>query len=474
MKLSKMAIAGGFLACSLSSGLQAQDTYEDLIAAGDVQMVDKETEVAEVSLFVSGLNEALESTYLSNPRIKAQRKLFENTGEGYNQALSGWLPTLSLNYNKGRRRNRLDGDFTYFDLEDKQFNLDQPIFRGGETLYAMHQAEHNSEASAAQLISVTQEVLNQSITAYLDVVRDRLILDLSRDNEEVLKSQLASSEDRFSVGEATRTDVSQSQARLSRARSDAIQASGNVTIAEAAFERLIGSQPAKSIAYPDSFPDIPATLDEAVDIAQKSNPRIIAADFTEEAADDAVSVTKARLLPDVTLRGAVSRAEGSGFTGVNFDTDSLLLNVNVPLYQGGAQYSRVREAKTEKSRRRYELMETRNEVRQQTIQAWESYQTSNAVIDAQKDAITAAEVALDGVKQEQLYGSRTVLDVLDAEQELFVARINLMRSERNRMVSWYGLLAVLGQLSPENLGLEVVQYDQEETIDDIKHQFIGF
>jgi outer membrane protein len=169
----------------------------------------------------------------------------------------------------------------------------------------------------------------------------------------------------------------------------------------------------------------------------------------------------------------MSRSEGTGISGIEYDSDAVLLNVNIPLYQGGAEYARVREAKTVRSRRRYELLETSNEVRQLSIEAWERYQTAVAAIAAQLDTIRAAEVALDGVQQEQLYGSRTILDVLDAQQELFVARVNLERSEYNRLVAVYNLLAVMGELSPANLKMDVAGYNQEEVADKIKYQLIG-
>ncbi len=422
----------------------------------------------------SVFREALISTYVSNPRIIAQRKAFEETGESYNQALSGWLPTITARYGKGRRRNRTAGaDWSYLDAEDRELNLSQPIV-DVSTYFELGQADNTIKASGAELIDVTQTTLLSGISAYLDVVRDRDILDLSRNNETVLGRNLAATRERFDVGEATRTDTSQSEARLSRAESDTIQAQGNLAIAEATFERVIGYEPIEGLIYPETMPEIPATLDELLEEALQHNPSVVAARYNEEAASDAVGANVSDLLPVASLDGSASRAEGSGFTGVDFDSDSVLLNVTLPLYRGGAQYSRIREAKTQKSRRRYELMEATNEVQQQTITAWEEYQTALAAIEAQKDTIRAAEIALDGVQQEQLYGSRTVLDVLDAEQELFVARVNLARSERNRLVSVYNLLSVMGKLSPEALGLGVDAYDREEAYDNIKYQLIGF
>jgi outer membrane protein len=290
----------------------------------------------------------------------------------------------------------------------------------------------------------------------------------------VLEKHLKVSRERFDVGESTRTDVSQSEARFSRAKSDAIQAEGNVTSSEAAFEQVMGYKPAQELVYPNYTPTIPNDAKETTNVALKQNPRIIAAKYTEDASDDGVGVNIARILPEVSLRGSMNRTEGASVSSIDFDTDAVLLDVNIPLYQGGAEYARVREAKTIKSRRRYELLQTTNEVREQSISAWEQYQTSVAAIASQRDVIKAAEVAVDGVQQELLYGTRTQLDVLDAQQELFVAKVNLERSERTRMVSMYNLLAVTGRLSPANLKLGISDYDNEKAIDEVKYQFIGF
>jgi outer membrane protein len=432
-------------------------------------------ETASVVTRDENFRDALIATYLENPRIIAQRKAYDEAGEKFNQAISGWLPNISANYDKGRRRNSAPNrDWTYENASERRLDVVQPLFSGGETYYSTSQANNIIGASGAQLISTTQDVMTGAISAYLDVVRDRTILDLSLNNIEVLKKHLTSSNDRFNAGEATKTDVSQSEARLSRAQSDAIQAEGQLITSEAAYARIVGSRPLKTLTYPKDLPPIPTTQEDVTKIALKQNPRIIAARFTEDAADDGVGINIARILPEVSLRGSMNRTKGASVSGVDYDTDALLVDVNIPLYQGGAEYSRVREAKITKSRRRYELLDTTNEIRQQSIEAWERYQTSVAAIQAQRDTITAAEVALDGVKQEQLYGTRTLLDVLDAQQELFSAEVALERTERSKLAAIYNLLSITGQLSPANLKLGISDYDNEAAIDDIKYQFIGF
>lgn len=416
--------------------------------------------------------DSLVATYENNPRIISQRKAFEASGEGFNEALAGWLPTLNAGYQNGRRRNDVGGrGWQYLDATQKTFNASQPIIRI-DTYYNLAEANNLIKQNGAQLIGVTQEVLLNAISRYLDVVRDREILRLSRNNVDVLKQQLEATKERFSVGEATKTDLSQSEARLARAESDTIQAMGNLAITESAFARIVGFKPSNEFDYPTKVPTIPENMEEVINLSMNQNPALLTAKYAEEAADDAVYARATSLLPTADLQGSVSRQTGS-FLG-DFDSDSALINVNIPLYQGGADYARIRRAKKVKSQRRYDVMERSNEVREQAITAWENYQTTLAAIEAQKINIKAAEVALDGVKQEQLYGSRTVLDVLDAEQELFVARVNMERSERNLLVALYGILNVTGQLSPAKLALGVPEYNQVEAISDIKYQLIGF
>lgn len=416
--------------------------------------------------------EALIATYENNPQIIASRKAFEASGEDFNESLAGWLPTINANYSKGRRRNRINTqDWQYLDAQEKRLNATQPLIRI-DTYFALDQANSIIKQSGAQLMGVTQQVLLESISRYLDVVRDREILMLNRNNVSVLKQQLDATTERFDLGEATKTDLSQSKARLARAEADAIQAMGNLAITESAFTRIVGFKPATDFSYPRKVPVIPNDMEQIIEKSLLQNPDLLVAKYAEEAADDGVSVNATRLLPTASLQGTMSRQEGS-FLGT-FDSDELLLNVEIPLYQGGADYARVRRAKKIKSQRRYETIEATNRAREEAITAWENYQTTLAAIESQKINIRSAEIALDGVKQEQLYGSRTVLDVLDAEQELFIARVNMERSERDLLVALYSILDVIGQLSPATLALGVKEYDQVEAISDIKYQLIGF
>lgn len=421
------------------------------------------------------MQESLKSAYDTNPRIKAERKALARLDEGVAQAISGWRPTITANYGKGRQRTSADGsDWISSDSEDRSLTFTQPIFRGGATIASTESADERVLAGRASLIDTEQAVLREAVAAYMDVVRDQSLVELSRNNVEVLKKQLQASKDRFEVGEVTRTDVAQSEARLARAETEATQADGNLMSSRATFERVIGFKP-EAPKTPTSFPQLPATMEEAVETGLKANPQLVQAIHAQKAADSDIDVAFAEILPEVSLQGQMSRAEGEGFTGSSeFDRDSVTVNVGVPLYQSGAEYSRVRDAKAFSSQRKFDLANAKDATRQLVIQSWEDLQTSISTITSSQAAISAAEIALDGVKQEQLYGARTVLDVLDAEQELFVARVNLVRAERDRVVSIYNLLSAIGGLSVKNLGIETEIYNPEEHYDDVKYQFVGF
>ncbi len=422
------------------------------------------------------LEEAMASAYETNPRIHAQRKRLEETNEGVAQAVSGFRPTITGLYSDGRQRTRFDSPkWSAGDSRTQQITLEQPLFRGGGTLAQYSAAKNLVEAGRADLRTTEQEVLLDTVLAYMDMVQNRAILALSESNENVLREQLRASQDRFDVGEVTRTDVAQSESRLARAQSDSIQAGGDLESSIAEFIRVTGVEPGEEQAFPAEYPGYPKTLQEVIDRALENSPTIVSTRYQRDAADDAIGTNVASLLPQVSLVGTMQREDGAGVLGASqFDSDSLVVQVNIPIYQAGQAYSQVRASKLAARRSDFQLTDAQDAAREAAIQAWENLQTSIATIAAQEEESRAAEIALDGVRQEQQYGSRTVLDVLDAEQELFISRVNLVRAQRNRAVSIYNLLLVMGDLTADNLELGVDSYNVQEHYDDVRWQSIGF
>ena len=430
------------------------------------------TSLAQASSFT----DALESAYEHNPRITAERARLEQTDEGVSQALSNLRPNVSANYAVGKQRTTINnGNDNNNIYQNQGLNVSEPLFRGGATWSSYNAAKQRVQAGQFRLSGVEQQVFLDAITAYTDVVTASSILDLSRNNRDVLQKQLSASRDRFKVGEVTRTDVSQSEARLSNAKAQVVSAEGQVISAIAAFERVVGYKPEKVLTLPDQLPELPAKLSEALEHARATNPQLLSAVHTAKSAKYDIDTNIATLLPQVALVGSMNRQYGIGQPGESqFAQDRIGVNVTIPLYQSGAEYSRVREAKSAARERQHQEMDTQQSVDESVTQAWEQLETALATIRDRQDQIKAAEVSLEGVREEQQAGSRTVLDVLDAEQELFVAKTQLVQAQRNRVIAAYTLSLNLGQLTPQALNLKSPIYDPNEHYDDVKWQPIGF
>ncbi len=428
------------------------------------------------SASASTFEDALVSAYQTNPQIKSERERQQATDEAVSQAVSGFRPTISAGYVNGGQKTSLGGATdTKSNLETKTLRVEQPIFRGGATWSSYQGALEQVKSGQQQLSAVEQGVLLNAVTAYMDVVSASAILDLSRKNLDVLGEQLKAAQTRFQVGEVTRTDVAQSEARLSDSKSRVIAAEGQLLSAIASYERVIGVRPEGALMVPEKLPELPLKLEDALERARAANPQLLAALAAAKASDYNVRTNKAALLPRVSLVGSLSRQDGAG-TGGNssIDQDRIAVEVAIPLYQSGAEYSRVREASAIARQRSHESIDQRQSIDEAVTQSWEQLESAVATITTRNDQITAASLALDGVKQEQQYGSRTVLDVLDAEQELFTARTNLVSAQRDRIVAAYTLAFTLGQLSPAALGLQVAAYDPQVHADEVGWKTIGY
>ena len=420
--------------------------------------------------------DALVATYTSNPRILAERQRQQATDEQVAQAFSGFRPSASIAYDKGRQRTSFGGAaWSYGDTQTKSLRVEQPLFRGGGTLSSFNAAKQRVQAGRFQLFSVEQDVMLQAIAAYMDVLTNKAILELSRNNRDVLMKQLEAANERFAVGEVTKTDVAQSQARVSQAKTQVIASEGRLVSSIAEFERVVGYKPGESLKAPTELPELPATMDEALELGRAANPQLLGAIHATRAASYDVWTNTSSLLPRASLVGSMARQEGAGVLGnSNFDQDSVKVEVTIPLYQSGSEHSRVRQAKSTERQRKDEQQNTKQSIEESIVQVWERLQTAIETIGTRQDQIKAAQVALDGVKQEQEYGARTILDVLDAEQELFVAKTNLVQAERDRVVAAYNLLLTLGKLNPTTLQLPVTPYDPTENYNGVWWLPFGF
>lgn len=436
------------------------------------------------SVSAEGLRDALASAYMNNPDLQAQRAALRATDEGVSRATSGFMPTItgqaqySQNYSDG-----LSGT-TPIDSDSKSqvytARVDQSLFSGFQSYNGRREARSLVDAGRALLLSAEQQTLLNAVTAYMDVVRDEAVLRLNTNNVQVLSRQLQASRDRFRVGEITRTDVAQSEARMEGSKATQISAEANLAASRAVYRQVIGNSPG-SLDEPPALPVLPSTVDGAISIALDENPQISIAYYNEEAASHAISRSRGTMLPQVGAFASISRTDGSTFQFFNNSTvDQVITNKTVgiqaqwQLYQGGAEYSDVRRAKQVRSQRRLEMMSADRQVRSDVSSTFEQYRASVSTIVSNQSQVRANEIALEGVRQEAAVGSRTTLDVLDAEQELLDARVNLVRAERNRYVAGFQLLLTTGRLNAVSLDLPVELYDPDEYYKDVRWKMLGW
>ena len=406
------------------------------------------------------LEDALVVTYQTNPVLAAERENLRGVNEQVPQALAGSRPLVEATGTTGVEYEDIEpGGDEVINPSTIGISVLQPVFTFGRTGASVETAEFSIQSARAQLVSVEQDTLLDAVTAYMNVVREQAVLELQINNEDVLRRQLEASQDRFSVGEITRTDVSQAESRLSGATAGRIQAAGALRDSRAVYEQVIGQAPGSLEAAPPPLNTLPGTLEQALSIAEENNPIVIGANFNERAALANVDAVRAELLPEISVRGDVSYDRDiSTFTDERTSA-SVLAEVRVPLYQSGAISSQVREARYAAAEARIGVEDARRQVVQNTISAWEALVTARAEIDARLAEVSSASIALDGVQQEALVGSRTTLDVLDAEQELLDARVELVTAQRNEVVAGYSVLAAMGLLTAQQLGLPVDYYD---------------
>ena len=422
---------------------------------------------AMISLTVSApaaaqtLEESLAAAYQSNPVLAAERAQLRQTDEGYHQARSAALPSLSASASVSETERWGSGTNPFFQNQDGtagyQVNASQALYRGGRTSGAIDAALARIEAGRMQLRATEQDILVAAVTAHTTVIRDQEIVAIRRNNVEVLARQLDAARDRFEVGEITRTDVAQAAARLSGAQAQLSAAQAQLAASRANYERVVGIAP-QTLVAPGGLPELPETLADAAEIALAANPQLLAAQYAEIAAAEQVQVARGSRLPEVSLSASASDSRRSDFSGDVDGTATVRAQVSVPLFTGGLNASRVREALAAEDQARLQVVEARRRVVEGITTTWNNLLAARAVIESSREAVRANEIAFEGVEQEAFVGLRTTLDVLNAEQELLNSRLELVRAERDLFVASYNLLQAMGVLDVERLGLPVEPY----------------
>jgi outer membrane protein len=429
---------------------------------------------------------ALVRAYQNNPQLNAQRANVRATDENVPQALSGYRPKVALTASAGYQytdvntttggtptaivRTEIHGANA---PRSAGLTISQTLFNGQQTANRTRAAESQVSGSREALRVLEQTVLLSAATIYMDYLRDSAIVEVQRSNTRVLEQTLKQTRDRFNVGEVTRTDVAQSEAQLAAGKTQQLTAESNLNTTRSNFRRIIGNEPAQ--LAPGSPVDrfLPATLTASVDLSLVENPNVTASMFGIDVNYLQVKINEGALLPTVSLQASVQQSYEQTQTIFRSFGASAIAQLSVPVYQGGAEYSLIRQSKETLAQQRLVLEQTRDQTRANTVTAWGQLVAGKAQVASAQSQVTASEIALNGVREEAKAGQRTTLDVLNAQQALVNARVALVTAQHDRVVASYAVLNAVGRLSPQVLNLATTTYDPSVHYQQVRDSWYG-
>jgi outer membrane protein len=429
---------------------------------------------------------ALVRAYQNNPQLNSQRASVRFTDENVPQALSGYRPkvavTASAGYQYTDTNSTAGGSATSIVRTEIHganpprsvgATVTQTLFNGQQTANRTRAAESQVSGAREGLRVLEQAVLLSAATIYMDYLRDAAIVEVQKSNVRVLEQTLKQTRDRFNVGEVTRTDVAQSEAQLAAGKTQLLTAEAQLVTTKSNFRRIIGNEP-EALA-PGSPVDryLPGTLPTAVELGLTENPNVTAAMFGIDVSYLLVKVNEGALLPTVTLQAAVQQTYESTMTLYRSFGASATAQLTVPVYQGGAEYSLIRQSKETLAQQRLVLEQTRDQTRANVVTAWGQLVAGKAQVQSAQSQVTASEIALNGVREEAKAGQRTTLDVLNAQQALVNARVALVTAQHDRVVASYSVLNTVGRLSPQVLNLPTTVYDPSVHYHQVRDSWAG-
>jgi outer membrane protein len=432
---------------------------------------------------------ALARAYENNPELNAQRAIVRQTDEGVPQALSGYRPTISANATVGREYS----DFKNIipptpslvpqgaSFVDRGMStphsvggtVSQTIFNGEQTANKVRAAESQVSAARETLRVMEESVLLAAATAYMDMSRDSANLEVQQNNVRVLDRTLTDTRNRFAAGQVTSTDVAQSEAQLAAAQASLHAAESTLMTTRANYRRIIGVEAANLVPASSVDRFAPSTLGAAIAVGTAENPSVTAALYGVDVAQLQVKIAEGALWPTLAAQYNVQQQLFPSLNIPKQFTDTVALNLSVPLYQGGAEYSAIRLDKETLDQQRLNVDQVRDQTRANVVQAWGQLQAAKAQVEAAIRQNDASERALTGVRNEAIAGQRTTQDVLNAEQALVNARQNLLVAQHDRVVASYSLLSAVGRLSAQNLALPVPVYDPSVHYQQVRDSWIG-
>jgi outer membrane protein len=429
------------------------------------------------------LSAALANAYRVNPNLNAQRANTRGVDEGVPTAKSAGRPTINATGDAGATRVTSATPLLGGSTRRDEVNLlprgvgiavNQQIYRGGRIENGIRAAESNVLGAREVLRNTEQNTLLDAVTAYMNVVRDTAIVDVRQSNVNVLSELVRQTRDRFNVGEVTRTDVAQAEARVAGARSELALSQSNLRGSIARFKQVIGLDPKKlAPVRPVAAGRLPKSQGQAVNQALQEHPAVAAALHGVDSQLLQVKIVEGELYPTVAVGGSLTRRFDVGNPGDSRTTATVVGQVSIPIYEGGSTYSRTRAAKETLGERRLQVDSARDSVVAAVVAAWALFEATGFQIEGAEAQAAAAQIALNGVREEARVGQRTTLDVLNAEQELLSARLQQITAQRDRVVASYSLLSATGQLSARTLGLKVATYDPKVHYQQVKDSWLG-
>ncbi|WP_286134336.1 TolC family outer membrane protein [Methylobacterium sp. Leaf123] len=431
------------------------------------------------------LESALSRAYQANPALNAARANLRATDEDVNRFQSGYRPNAALSADIGLQQfegsiggiTNAAGGNGPTRLTTRPggagLTINQNVFDGFQTDNRVRAAESTVLSTREGLRQTEMNTLFNAAQAYMNVLSDTATLELQRNNVEVLEEQLRQTRDRFNVGEVTRTDVAQAEARLAGARSQVSAAEAALRASIGIFRQIVGVEPRQLAPGRPLDRYVPASLDQAILIGLKEHPQILASLHAVDVAELQVKVNEGALYPQAQITGAVQQRYDQQFPGDNGVTASIVGRVNIPLYQGGAEYAAIRQAKENAGRARLVADQDRDTIRASIVRTWGNLEASKAQVIASQAQVQANEVALNGVREEARVGQRTTLDVLNAQQELLSARVALIRAQRDRVVNSYDVVQAVGRLTVRFTSLPVTPYSAREHLDQVRDLWFG-
>jgi outer membrane protein len=441
---------------------------------------------------------SLIQAYVCNPQLNSQRAVVRATDEGVPQALSGYKPRVTATAGTGQQYTtgvskvpfsaaqvgagsplvgtpnypRLGAGFTPSAVG---VTVNQTLYNGLQTANRTRQAESNTSIARETLRVVEQNILLSAATVYMDMLRDAALLELQRRNVEVLQEQLRQTRDRFIVGEVTRTDVAQAESRLAAGRASVLAAEAQLARSRATYRQVICHEP--GTLAPGSPIDrlSPSRLPVAIEIARARHPSVGVAMFGIDFAVLQVKINEGSLYPTATLTGTVQQQWETDVSRQALQQFQafVLGQLSVPIYQGGGEYSLIRQAKETVGQKRIDLDTARDAAQANVVTVWGALEAAKAQILATQAQVASAEIALNGVREEARVGQRTTLDVLNAQQELVNARTALVTAQHDRVVASYNLLAGVGELNLPKLGLNIPLYDPVVHYEQVRDAWAG-